>query len=36
MTTTYEKAMTEYKAYIETKYGKIPTITEYFAQKENN
>jgi hypothetical protein len=25
----------EYEAYIEAKYGKIPTITEYFATKEN-
>jgi hypothetical protein len=25
----------EYEAYIEAKYGKIPTITEYFAITEN-
>jgi hypothetical protein len=24
----------EYEAYIEAKYGKIPTITEYFSMKE--
>jgi hypothetical protein len=26
------KEWAEYNAYIENKYGKIPTITEYFAQ----
>jgi hypothetical protein len=31
---TTEKALAEYNAYIEAKYGKIPTITEYFAQTE--
>jgi hypothetical protein len=28
--------LTEYNSYIENKYGKIPTIEEYFAAQENN
>jgi hypothetical protein len=34
--TATEKDWAEYNAYIEAKYGKIPTITEYFEIKEAN
>lgn len=34
LNTEQQKAQAEYEAYIEAKYGKIPTITEYFAVAE--